>query len=626
VEWFSLLLPKDDAAAIAADAQPEDAGSESSQSEDERQRLDRLRDCAGGGREGQQAAAAEGKSSGAVLKYSRGKQIKRALLKRPRTPPKPDAAVAQCRDPGAVLGEEILLFESLKEAIMAKSCYTSKAETDCVFYTLDLTTWRSLTMYMGLENLTGSVDDRMQRRTTTIGRSHSVERRVNQNVRRTQRRELARENRQQIKLPGTCNTSVVEVENLNDWLGVTFTHRKAPINEKNPGSLVCLEALSINSMTMDRGPGVDAMLKVFADDGTAKKIRLADVQRNRRNRWSRQRADSNPMGDVFPAKANYTDASIPVQLSALEDPSEVEPSSITQDTSQGYPPGTGGLFFQTEVDFDDADQLKAQVQRSSSVPSLPQLSRNATSSVGEDEGLQKSMSQISLAPTADFKRGSGSPAPRPVRDQHDRKVARAFSRAAEGKNVLVLTDDNAVMKTINNVMLNANLGLFFARSTNELLKRLSDPKEQWHALFVDLNKKEMQVETLLKTIRGHSKYGKLPVVVISGERALSDLVRQECSFVVFKPIAQPTLREALLWCFDRRALEGYYSRGGPAEDAKDMTNLPDAPVNPVFGRQATFEENRPVRTPVVVSQPTDAERKLVGSIIAKQNALKHPSY
>jgi len=324
---------------------------------------------------------------------------------------------------------------------------------------------------------------------------------------------------------------------------------------------------------------------------------------------------------------NYADASVPVTL-ALEEMSEPV-SMIVPDDSQGEP-GGGGIFFQTELDFDDSERLATQAPpqrtliQSSSVPTLPSLSRNPASAAGQDDEMQKSMSQISLGQATDFRRasvGTSSPKLRPPKDRRDLKVAKAFSRAAAGKNVLVLTDAPDVMKTVNNVMLNANLGLFFARSTNELLKRFGDPKEQWHALFVDLNKREMQVETLLKTIRGHSKYSKLPVVVISGERELSDLVRQECSFVVFKPIAQPTLREALLWCFDRRALEGYYREKGVVdESAKDATRLPSDAVNPVFGRQAHMEENRPVRSPVTVSEPSEAEQRLVRSIIAKKNA------
>eukprot|EP00929_Paragymnodinium_shiwhaense_P009780 TRINITY_DN114105_c0_g1_i1.p1 TRINITY_DN114105_c0_g1~~TRINITY_DN114105_c0_g1_i1.p1 ORF type:complete len:863 (-),score=199.20 TRINITY_DN114105_c0_g1_i1:175-2763(-) len=607
----ALSLPKDDAAAVGAEAQPEDAAGESSQSEDERERLSRLRDVAGGGREGQQAAAAEGKHLAAVLKYSRGKSLRRALQKRPRTPPKPAAVVSRCDLPGAVLGEEILLFDSLKEAITARSCYTIRAETDCIFYTLDLTTWRSMNMYMGQENLTSTVDDRMQRRTQMLGRSHSVERRVNQAARRTQRREAARENRQQIRLPGCCGTSSVkEVSNLNDWLSVTFNYRKAPMNEKNPCPLVCLNALNIDPATMSKGlgPGVDSMLKAFADDGTAKKVRLEDVQRPRR-RWARQYADRNPMGDTFPANANYLDASIPMAL-ALEGPSYDEIPPAPAD-------GGVGTSFMTDLDLDDTERMpRVQApQRSSSVPTLPQLSAPPGA---PDEEMQRSVSSLSLAaPIADFKRGGNSgrsgspPLPRPARDHRDRKVAKAFSRAAAGKNVLVLSDAADVMKTVSNVMLSANLGLFFAKSTNELFKRFADPKEQWHALFVDLNKRETQVETLLKTIRGHSKYSKIPIVVISSERELSDLVRQECSFVVFKPLALPTLREALLWCFDRRALDSFYKpTAGATEVSKaDVTNLAlgagdFTAVNPIFGKTCSLEVPPPPRPPPVVSPPT----------------------
>merc|ERR1712032_986514 len=98
----------------------------------------------------------------------------------------------------------------------------------------------------------------------------------------------------------------------------------------------------------------------------------------------------------------------------------------------------------------------------------------------------------------------------------------------------------------------------FLKSTNDLWHRMRDRKEQHHVLMLDPAKFELQVEGVLRTIRQHDKYGKLPIVVISVERELSELVRSSCSFVVFKPLAASMLREALLWCFDPRALQGLF--------------------------------------------------------------------
>uniref|UniRef100_A0A7S0B5K3 Response regulatory domain-containing protein n=1 Tax=Pyrodinium bahamense TaxID=73915 RepID=A0A7S0B5K3_9DINO len=127
-----------------------------------------------------------------------------------------------------------------------------------------------------------------------------------------------------------------------------------------------------------------------------------------------------------------------------------------------------------------------------------------------------------------------------------------------GKSILILTDKADVRKSIMKALLvaAAEVDIVFVRTTSDLWKRLRDPKEKHHVLILDLAKSELQVDSLLKCCRGHERYGNLPIIVLSVEQELSEVVRASCSFVVFHPLAASMLREALVWCFDRKTLLG----------------------------------------------------------------------
>jgi len=83
---------------------------------------------------------------------------------------------------------------------------------------------------------------------------------------------------------------------------------------------------------------------------------------------------------------------------------------------------------------------------------------------------------------------------------------------------------------------------------------LRDRKEKHHALILDLSKSELEVGSLLKCCKEHARYGNMPIIVLSNDRELPEVVRTNCSFVVFHPLAASMLREALVWCFDRKFL------------------------------------------------------------------------
>lgn len=133
-----------------------------------------------------------------------------------------------------------------------------------------------------------------------------------------------------------------------------------------------------------------------------------------------------------------------------------------------------------------------------------------------------------------------------------------MKRALQGKTVLVLTEKSAVRKDLGRALLALNADLYYVRSTNELWHRLRDAKEHFHCLLLDLSKNDLPVESLLTALRAHYRYGEIPVVALAEDRNLSETVQKLCSFVVFLPLSVGMLRESLLWCLDRRSVQGYF--------------------------------------------------------------------
>merc|ERR1712217_120306 len=138
---------------------------------------------------------------------------------------------------------------------------------------------------------------------------------------------------------------------------------------------------------------------------------------------------------------------------------------------------------------------------------------------------------------------------------------KAFNKAAHGKSVVVLTEQAPVRKAIMRSLMAAEVDVVFAKSTVDLWQRLRDQKDLFHVLFLDLEKSDLQVETVLRTARQFGRYEHLPVVVLSpSDMELSDFVQHNCSFVVFKPLVLSMIRDSLLWCFNRAALEGRFRK------------------------------------------------------------------
>jgi len=111
---------------------------------------------------------------------------------------------------------------------------------------------------------------------------------------------------------------------------------------------------------------------------------------------------------------------------------------------------------------------------------------------------------------------------------------------------------------------------------------MQDPREAYQAFVFDLSKADLQADSLVICCREHGRYGNLPIVVLSEERELSELLRAKCSFVVYFPLVVAMLRESLLWCFDQKSRMSRSQRkliaeqdsaklalGAAAEDAAD---------------------------------------------------------
>jgi len=489
---------------------------------------------------------------------------------------------------GTLLGEEALLFDGFREQLSAKVVNTVRVEAESSFYVADVTAFRLLSQCLGQEALAEKVGERLGRRGAQFGRGQVAAKKLERMKKYLQKREQQRLDREQVRLPPSSGASgVIELEDVNDFLKVILEHRRHPPNDKNPSTLCVLEGLGIDPFSKC-GPGVETMRKIYADQALLKEHQ-SSLKRGAGGRWRAPSSSSNPMGETVSANARYEDT-IPGA------PEAAAPELLA---ASQQPPG--GIFFQTEPDLDETQAQvmmtsssatfnmngsdKVLMAKSSSVPSLPRLKSGAEEELEDRSTVFEPKKSASIfggftrssgpgASRADFKSASTSRA-----QPQAQRIMKAFHRAVNGKCVLILTDKAEVRRSVMRAMMSAatEMELCFVKSTSELWQRMRDAKEQYHALIVDLGKSELQVETFVRTIRGHERYGQLPVVVLSDDRELPDLVRQSCSFVVFHPLAASMLREALLWCFDRRAMQaanGYFDMQKPL--ALTSTSMTDA--------------------------------------------------
>lgn len=200
--------------------------------------------------------------------------------------------------------------------------------------------------------------------------------------------------------------------------------------------------------------------------------------------------------------------------------------------------------------------------KSASTPVLPKIRQGSSEPSGSRRPLSKAVSAASLGSAG--RRGSlfeDEPTPQEVAARKARErvrhVTKAFERAISGKSILVFTDQKPVWRSIEKALVvsAAETKLRWVKSTTELMQRFYDAKEHYSALLLDLSKSELDVESLLTTVTKLERYGSIPIIVLSTERELPEMVRVICSFAVFLPLSASTLRESLLWCFDRHVVQ-----------------------------------------------------------------------
>lgn len=526
---------------VAEDAEANDLVESDSDSETERKKQ-QLQAAAACGADKMYAAVVKEENNAAVSKYACGRLLRtlQGNIRRPQVSLAQSnlgTPISRLTEPGAMLGEEVLLFEGFREQLAARCTCTVRVDTDSVFYTLDATCYRVLLSCIATEVLLDKVATRVMRQSQQLEKTQQVAKQMNKQKRSLQQRELIRAERQEIRLPPCAGAgSTMELDDLNDWLGAVLEYRRPPKNTRDPPTLVCLDNLGLN-FTNVHGPGIDAMVKLFGDKAMLRQHREM-LKRSGYGSRRRARSSSNPMGDTIDLEASARYA-------------EAVPHTIQPAMPEPY---QGGSFFATEPDFEDMQPF-SQISRASSVPVLPRLeeerlkSFSLLSTAATPAPMTRTLSGVLESKTEKTSKSDESK----IRNQ---KLTKAFHRAVQGKSLLILTDKADVKKSILRALLSAaaETSLCFVKTTSELWTRLRDAKEHHHAILLDLSKSELQVDSLITVVRNHDRYGKIPIIVLAFERELPSIVRESCSFVVFYPLAAAMLREALLWCFDRKAI------------------------------------------------------------------------
>lgn len=543
----SVLASRQDALQLQRD--DVDDHEQTSSSEDEVAdpvRIAKLRTASYGARM-QQAAAAEEKKRATLAKYARA-SYRKALQANPKAPfnaiQQGDMKIiAVMSEPGVALGEEALITEDFRKLLTAKCHYTVRVDTDCLFYTVDVSYFRQMAMYMGVESAAKKVSAKLNRRCKHLSRNESAAKLLNKETHKLQQEEVQKQRRQKIMLPSYdgSKSKVMELEDVNDWLQVVLKHRKAPVNKNSPPTLACLDGLGLNPAATNVGPGVEAMIKVFTDEASLKKHRVEMKSGRIPGHRGIVGPSENPMGEVIPAGAKYSSTMPP----GWEDPEDLPAEAIMNEGP--------GIFFQTEPDLDESEVLSTPA-RSSSVPTLPRLPCTTHQVIEEEPSAHKLPKHLAHSRSFTTSKVSTEKSRGPSYEQN--RIMKAFQKAMPGKSILVFTDKADVRKSIMRAVLSAETCLTFVKNTVELWQRLRDAKEEHHLLIVDLTKSELQIESFVKMIRQHERYNMLPIVVLSANHDLPEVVRSSCSFVVFFPLAAATVREALLWCFKPRALQG----------------------------------------------------------------------
>lgn len=455
-------------------------------------------------------------------------------------------ASASLSNPGLMLGEEAFVHDNFRDWVNLRNCYSVRAASNCLFYVADISAFKLFITYM-----TGAmpqmINEKLNRRCKQFTRTQSIQKKVNKRAQEMKANELAKLSRQQLRLPKCAGYPAVdELEDVEDYLDVVFEHRKPP-PDTIPPTLTVLDGTGYGPKS-NNGPGVSALLKAMAEDGCIGYRSNSHLSRLYRDSSS---YEDNPMGVSIPAEAKYEDVAPPSPPSndgplAISDAPPLKALTRCESLPElSINTGWGGVFLNTEVDFDDGMTISIQQPTLSTSTSLPSLSQHQSVSKSEDEKVDsKVFTETSTKPSRSESHS--------LANKRHQRIMKAYNRVMPGKSVLILTDKKDLRKQITRVLLADDVSVLFIKNSKDLWQRLRAPKEKYDILLLDLTKTELNIDGMLRTIRQQENYAQLPIVVLSLERELSDAVRSNCSFVVYLPLSASMIREALVWCFDDR--------------------------------------------------------------------------
>lgn len=476
---------------------------------------------------------------------------------------------ATLSDPGMMMGEEAFAHDNFRDWVNLRNCYSVRAAQSCSFFVADICAFKLLITYRGTAGL-HMLNDKMSRRVKQFTRAKNVTNILNKRAQDMKANELAKLSRQQLRLPRCAGYPAVdELENVEDYLDVVFEHRKPPPNTQLP-TLTILEGTGYGPNAKDKkaGPGVTSMLQALGEDGTLRRSRSSFRFSEFRDESS---YDENPMGGTVSADARYDEALLPGQERGggpLSLTNGASPKALLR--SETMPEVTmGGVFLNTEVEFDDGMTFRVESQTMTTSKSLPNIFSPKTQ-MNPVPKRQAPPSPYGIAENElpSLEEDAALPSRKDIADaerKRHQRVMKAFNRAMPGKSVLILTDKKEIKKQITRVLLNDGTAVSFIKTSNDLWTRLRDGKEHYDILLIDLTKNDLQIEPLLRTIR-QGKSSQMPVVVLSLDRDLPEVVRTCCSFVVFLPLAAQMLREALVWCFDRKSVQQLFQTDDMQQD------------------------------------------------------------
>jgi CheY-like chemotaxis protein len=443
--------------------------------------------------------------------------------------------------------------------------------------------------------LTFLAKDKLDVRMSIASRGKTIATKFDREVQEAKKQELLKAERQKVRLPpcgGIPKVDALDDARLDEYLTHVGDHRLAPCNSKSLPTLSCLEG-TVDSRGTPYGPNnpnnglaTKRVLQALLPSRDEPKMRLKSSPRGASARRRREAsARQNPLGPVVPNDAKYADTqpTDDIRPETVESMYSVRDSTIEETLQLPESHGDDDNILSTSTACPESTMLPRATTPSSAAELgsaiLPEAttSRESTSAaqVGRNLGLRTAVSLPSF-PSPSSKggereflesRGNASSSARQTRLMRQKNIC---MKVMAGKCMLVLTESADVRKSMTKILPPDGINVMFSNSSQNLWMKLHDPKETFSILFLDLSKKELQVERLLQVIRQDRKYAAVPIVVMSLELALPECVRQHCNYVIYLPFSPTSLREALVWCFDRRCAEKVFRSSDALAKDRDL--------------------------------------------------------